>query len=301
MAKGDAEKLRADLDDGHTKVANLLIEGLCCAPITAAEYAVFLFIIRRTYGWARAKDRTTGKSDAMTAPEIAEGTALSRSGVHKAIQSLCQCHMIIATPVKEGNWFAYGVNPNLSEWGLETVEWATCKRQLRDARERHIYNRAGAEHSPKRVRGLTETGESTNLNGGEHSPEQVRGSAVSPTGTGAPSPLQQGVQPKRQQGVHHAREDARSDGPDFCVWRGWKRHGNGDGHVRADDPGLDPRVREFILSLWPRNPDKMRPGEDENWDDLLAKYLENPNHPDPRRWFDAEQRRRDQEAGLHVF
>ena len=50
MAKGDAEQLRADMDDGYTGIANLLVEALACCPLTSTEYAVCLFIMRRTYG-----------------------------------------------------------------------------------------------------------------------------------------------------------------------------------------------------------------------------------------------------------
>lgn len=177
MPKGDAELLRADIDDGHTRVANLLLEGLCCAPLSGAQYAVALFIIRRTYGWAKQKDRASGKLDAMTAEEIADGTALSRGGVHKALQALGAANIIIQEQVRPGNYMAYGMNPDVGSWGLTNREWRTCKQALRDAREGYRYNRGGVEVSPVRGGGLTEKGQRSD-------PEISEGHGAKPTGTG---------------------------------------------------------------------------------------------------------------------
>ena len=139
MAKGDAEKLRADLDDGYTGIANLLVEALACCPLTSTEYAVCLFIMRRTYGWAKSKDRTTGKMDRMTADEIAAGTARPRRTVEGAIASLKRAHVILHVQVEPGNVMAYGMNPNVAEWGLPTPEWSWSKTQLREARDGSTY------------------------------------------------------------------------------------------------------------------------------------------------------------------
>lgn len=197
MPVGDADNLRADLDDGYAKVANLLLEALCCAPLSAAEYAVVLFIIRRTYGWAKYLKRDSGKVDAMTAEQIAEGTALSRSGVHKALQSLTSAHVILRDVAKAGNYFSYGMNPDVAQWGTATPDWKTCKQQLRDARDGHTYNRNGLEVSPKRVRGLTQTGHRSTPSGSE-----VHG--FSPTGTGANGTLQRVLQTRGQTGGQNA-------------------------------------------------------------------------------------------------
>jgi len=177
VPKGDADNLRADLDDGYAQVANLLLEALCCAPLSAAEYAVVLFVIRRTYGWAKHQRRDTGKVDCMTAEQIASGTALSRSGVHKSLQELTKANIIIREPAKAGNYFSYGMNTDIAQWGLSTPDWKTCKQTLRDARDNSIYNPNGLQVSPKRVIGITQTGERSN-------PSVLEVGAVKPTATG---------------------------------------------------------------------------------------------------------------------
>jgi phage replication O-like protein O len=202
MPKGDADNLRADLGDNFARVANLFLEGLCCAPLSASEYAVVLFVIRRTYGWAKANDPSTGKLDAITADEVSQGTAIPRSTIHKSMQSLLRSHIIIREPAKAGNYYMYGMNCDISQWGLSTPEWKTCKQQMMDARDNHIYNRKRTEdksHTSNRVRievepdetgvvspktdiGLSENGYSYIQN-----PTEV--GAISPTATGAEGTL----------------------------------------------------------------------------------------------------------------
>lgn len=139
MPKGDADLLRADIDDGYTGIANLLVEALACCPLTSTEYAVCLFIMRRTYGWAKSKDRATGKMDRMIAEEIASGTARPKRTVETAIASLKRANVILHVQVEPANVMAYGMNPNVAEWGLPTPEWAWAKTQLREARDSNIY------------------------------------------------------------------------------------------------------------------------------------------------------------------
>jgi len=156
MPKGDADDLRADLDDGYAKVANLVLEALACAPLTKTQYAVVLCIMRQTYGWAKARDRRTGKMAMMTAEHIAAGTAKPVESVRKAIQSLVKAHVILSTEVKAGNYYAYGINPAVSEWGMVTVEWKEAKVTLMEAREDGTYGKKPPEVWSKLTRGMVE-------------------------------------------------------------------------------------------------------------------------------------------------
>lgn len=123
MAKGDADQLKADVDDGYARVANLLSEALCCAPLTDCEYAVVWFVMRRTYGWAKTCDRETGKLDAMTAAEIAAATNRPRRTVEKALANLAKAHVLLREVVSADNRCAYGINADVSQWGLPGAVW----------------------------------------------------------------------------------------------------------------------------------------------------------------------------------
>lgn len=141
MPKGDAEQLKADVDDGFARVSRLLLEAMCTMPFTGTEQAVFWFVVRRTYGWANPGDRQSGKLDLMTADDIALGTCRSRRTVETAIGSLVKANVLIRELVTDPNRYAYGINSDVSQWGLPTVEWREAKVGLREARERDAYTR----------------------------------------------------------------------------------------------------------------------------------------------------------------
>ena len=48
------------LEDGYTRLANELLDALCIARVGSRELAVALAIIRKTFGWQKAKDRVSG-------------------------------------------------------------------------------------------------------------------------------------------------------------------------------------------------------------------------------------------------
>jgi len=177
MPKGDADNLRADIDDGFAKVSNLLLEALCCAPLTGSEYAVVLFIMRRTYGWAKNGDRDSGLADTMTARQIATGTHQSNRTVEGALASLQRSHVILREQVNSSGFCRYGMNPEVSEWGTTAPEWKEAKVVLREGRETGAYTPESVQvyaHERKGIR--QEAGRST-LQG-------VQVGAFSPTGTG---------------------------------------------------------------------------------------------------------------------
>ncbi len=59
MPVGDREILKADTDDGHTPIANLLLEAVAIAPLSGVEKGAILALWRMTYGWAEGKKRRT--------------------------------------------------------------------------------------------------------------------------------------------------------------------------------------------------------------------------------------------------
>lgn len=139
MSKGDADGLRADTDDGFARIANLLLEALACSPLSGAQLRVIMFIMRRTYGWARANQRATGQMDTITAAEIEQGTGLPHRTVESAVARLAQMNVILSERVSPDNRRRYGVNPEINDWGLPTPEWALMKPTLQDARDTYTY------------------------------------------------------------------------------------------------------------------------------------------------------------------
>ena len=149
MAKNGGD-LIADIDDGYAKVSNLLLEALSCMPLSGAEYRVLMFIIRRTYGWAKSGDRRSGKLDIMSANEVCDGTGLTKSYVQKCFAKLARKKAIVAVKTSSDNTMAYGINPDIEEWGNGDREWSLAKVIMRDAQDTGKYVNTGGyrQNSP---------------------------------------------------------------------------------------------------------------------------------------------------------
>lgn len=142
MAKHEGE-LIADIDDGYMKVSNLLAEALCCMPLSGAELRVVWFIMRRTYGWARKNDRTSGKMDVITAREIIKGTQLGKSNVKKCLVSLMKNNVVLSEKMNLNNIMAYGINPSIIQWGMGVEAWEKAKAEMGIAKAENAYSNSG--------------------------------------------------------------------------------------------------------------------------------------------------------------
>ncbi len=140
--KSDSADLRADIDDGYARVANLLLEAASCAPLSGGEFRIIMFVARRTYGWAKHEDRETGKLDTMTAAQIMTGTGLPKGTVGNCLSSLCKANVLLTElALPDTNRRRYGINPDVNSWGEATADWSMYRVTLKDARERGSYNR----------------------------------------------------------------------------------------------------------------------------------------------------------------
>ena len=75
------------LDDGHTRIANELLEAILSFPFTSRQYAVVLTIIRKTYGYGK-------KSDRLAQSVIAEMTGIAKPHVCKTLKELAAMNVI---------------------------------------------------------------------------------------------------------------------------------------------------------------------------------------------------------------
>lgn len=97
------ERRVADLDDGYTRLATMLLEEYAGANLNRRHYKVLLAVLRLTYGWNK-------KSDRMTDQQISDICKLPRQKVNEAKNELISMNIII----REGN--RIGPNKNVSEW-----------------------------------------------------------------------------------------------------------------------------------------------------------------------------------------
>jgi phage replication O-like protein O len=138
MAKGDATRLKADTDDGFARVSNLLLEALCAADLSVSELKTVLFVVRRTYGWARDRDPRY-KADTITAQEVATGTGLSLSTVRDALRELRTKRVLLRVAGEPGMACVWGINTDISAWGAESAAWDAFRSRFQGVRSIGVY------------------------------------------------------------------------------------------------------------------------------------------------------------------
>lgn len=180
--KGDAERLKADKDDGWASVSNLLSEALCRAPLSGTELRVVWFVIRRTYGWAR-NNAPEYRGDVFTAKRAAEATNIPIGQVHRCLRELQRANVLWGITVRADNTRAYGVNTDIASWGTGRGDWAGYAAGLKDAKDTNQYCR---ESMPQDTEVYTQ--EDIPLYPTVHSyiPSSTEVGAQTPAGAGAP-------------------------------------------------------------------------------------------------------------------
>lgn len=101
------------LEDGHVRIANEILEALLKANLTGAEWTVLMFIFRKTYGWQK-------KEDEISLSQFVKALPLSRRGICKALNHLRLVNIIAlvhkGSSVNSSN--VYMINKNYETWQL---------------------------------------------------------------------------------------------------------------------------------------------------------------------------------------
>lgn len=96
------------LEDGHTQIANEILDVLMRTYIPPNQWQVLVCIIRKTYGFKK-------KVDWIANSQIAENTGLARSTVSRALKLLEKQHLIIR------NGRTIGFNKDWEQWEISRV------------------------------------------------------------------------------------------------------------------------------------------------------------------------------------
>ena len=204
MAKGDSEKLRADTDDGYSRVSVVLQEALACAPLSSTEMRIVMYIMRRTYGWAKTDDRDTGRYCLVVSRELAKAIGITHRMAEAGLRGLYEAGVLLRGQPLPGGPFCYGMNCDVEVWGNGSPAWGSYRGTLLDAHQYGAFS-PGPELNVQMLpsytvddtrlhnrcnRGTCKTGEGVTpeMQGGV-TPEVQLVQAVSPTGTGADDTL----------------------------------------------------------------------------------------------------------------
>lgn len=201
---------RADITAGYTRIANLLLEALCCAPLSASQFRVVAFVLRRTDGWLNVGGRPH-KLDVFSRGELCRATGLAKGTAATALAGLRRSRVLIAVPAGAPRLWAYGMNRNVNDWGGGATEWSGFRAVLSEARQERLFRFNDSVNEPPTENCPAPTQNRPACELGNESPatEKRVGSGGSDT---APGPLSHRAKEKEKKG---APPPPRKGGPPY--------------------------------------------------------------------------------------
>lgn len=95
------------LENGHTDIANEIMDNLAKLHLSGNEWMVLMVVLRKTWGWHK-------KEDAISLTQFQILTTLSRPSVCEALNKLVLKKVLVAS--KKGLVNVYGFNKRYSQW-----------------------------------------------------------------------------------------------------------------------------------------------------------------------------------------
>ncbi|ABC27500.1 phage replication protein O [Hahella chejuensis KCTC 2396] len=108
-APQEASPIKADLDNGYTRVANELLNALARIDLSGREFKIVNAVMRKTFGFNKAMDW-------ISLEQLVEMTGISRRHLPSLITGLVRAKVIRREG--ESNVKKYAVNTRLGEWDL---------------------------------------------------------------------------------------------------------------------------------------------------------------------------------------
>jgi len=102
------------LEKGHTRIANELLEAIIAYPFTMAQLKVLLVVVRKTYGWRKKKAQ-------ISYGTISYLTGLNKRYVKKVVEQLVKDRVLLKEKNSSKN--ILGLNKRYLHWSL----WITLK------------------------------------------------------------------------------------------------------------------------------------------------------------------------------
>ena len=103
------ENASPQLENGHTRIANELLEAIIKCHFSATELDIIWFIARKTYGWNR-------KEAIISYSMMAKGIDGDIRYVKRMVSRLIKNRVIFKAKIDNQNLF--GLNKNYKSWGL---------------------------------------------------------------------------------------------------------------------------------------------------------------------------------------
>lgn len=115
------EPANPQLENGHTRIANEILEALCRYRIPGEEMQCLLVVIRKTYGFGK-------KSDFISKSQFAAITGIKRPNVTRALNSLVSKKILAVIKKDTTEISNYSINKDYYSW-LAGIKKDTTPRQ----------------------------------------------------------------------------------------------------------------------------------------------------------------------------
>lgn len=95
------------LENGHTRIANELLDAITLFDFSKRQYKIILFILRKTYGWNK-------KADVMSLSQILEGTGMDRANCSRTLSELSDMKVLLKQQQTNGQRIE--INKKYNTW-----------------------------------------------------------------------------------------------------------------------------------------------------------------------------------------
>src|SRR3990167_4622116 len=97
------------LEDGHTRINNEVLEQLVKRGLLGSEYALIFFVIRKTWGWGK-------REDFISLTQFERGLEVSRHTVINTIKNLVARKILVKGSTLDKQKIAYRFNKYHNQW-----------------------------------------------------------------------------------------------------------------------------------------------------------------------------------------
>jgi phage replication O-like protein O len=108
-------------ENGHTDIANEILEALWRVNLSAHETRVLLYLLRKTYGWHK-------KTDRIALSQFSKDIGIDRRLIHRAIKKLSSNKHMIVIYRDDKNNITYGFQKNYERWKVSSKQMTVIYR-----------------------------------------------------------------------------------------------------------------------------------------------------------------------------
>lgn len=102
------------LEDGHTRINNEVLEQLVKWGLLASEYKIIFFVIRKTWGWGK-------KEDIISLTQFEKNLNLSRHTVIDTIRNLVSSKLLVKRSILGRQEISYSFNKYYNQWLVQAA------------------------------------------------------------------------------------------------------------------------------------------------------------------------------------